>query len=107
MKNKSFWIYKGMIFTYDSSSNQMTKQFVKGKIIIKKISNIFYLITIKSKNYSYSNIFMSNNDQIVGSFFHNDYTTFYSTPDGKLKAKFYSLTTNSKTHFGNFKLFPN
>lgn len=107
MKNKSFWIYKGIIYTYDSSSNKITKQFVKGKIIIEKISNIFYIITVQSKNNSYSNIFMSNNEQIIGSFFSNDYTTFYITTKGKLKAKFYTLTSNSKTNFGEFKLFPN
>lgn len=105
MKNKSYWTYKGFIHTYDTLTKKFTKEFVKGKIIINKLSNIFYLISIETKNTYLSNIFMNSyNEQIVGSFVQNDTTIFYLTPDGKLRAKFYTLI-GSKTKFGEFKLY--
>ena len=48
---------------------------------------------------------MGNLDQLVGSFSPNDYTIFYTTPKGNLRAKFYKLESNTKTLFGDFKLF--
>lgn len=105
MKNISYWIYKGFIHTFDIKTQKIQKEFVKGKTIIKKLSDTFYLITVKSKNLEYSNIFMNlNNNQIVGSFSPNDYTLFYLTPDGKLRSKFYTIIDN-KTKFGDLKLY--
>ncbi len=46
---------------------------------------------------------MGNNEQIIGSFSPNDYTIFYTTPKGNLRAKFYTLK-DQKTKFGDFVL---
>ncbi len=105
MKTKTYWDYKGNINTYDTNKNKIYQEFVKGQVIIKRLSFNFYLITIKSKELTYSNIFMGNLDQLVGSFSPNDYTIFYTTPKGNLRAKFYKLESNTKTLFGDFKLF--
>ena len=107
MKSKTYWKYKGSINTYETDSNKIYQEFVKGEVIIKRLSYNFYLITIKSTDHTYSNIFMGNLDQLVGSFSPNDYTVFYTTPKGNLRAKFYKLESKTKTLFGDFKLFQN
>ncbi len=105
MKNKSFWICKGVLNTFDQSAKKISQEFVKGKISIRKLTNVFYLITIDLPKVSYTNIFMSNNDQIIGSFLPNDSTVFYITQKGYLRAKYYTIL-NNQTKFGEFKLFP-
>jgi hypothetical protein len=104
MKNKTVWTYKGNINTYEQSTNKISNEYVKGIVVIKKLSNNFYLIKVESKDLTYSNIFMGNNDQIIGSFSPNDYTIFYTTSKGKLRAKFYTLESDKKTKFGDFVL---
>ncbi len=103
MKNKTVWTYKGNINTYNQLSNKISKDRVKGIVVIKRLSYNFYLIKVESKDLTYSNIFMGNNDQIIGSFSPNDYTIFYTNQKGNLRAKFYTLIDN-KTKFGDFVL---
>lgn len=105
MKTKTIWNYKGNINTYDKNTNKIYQNFVKGIVIIKRLSYNFYLITVESKDLTYTNIFMGNSDQIIGSFSPNDYTIFYTTSKGNLRAKFYTLTSDNRTKFGEFKLF--
>jgi hypothetical protein len=104
MKNKTVWTYKGNINTYNQSTNKISKEYVKGIVVIKRLSYNFYIVKVESKDLTYSNIFMGNNDQIIGSFSPNDYTIFYTTSKGKLMAKFYTLESNNKTKFGDFVL---
>ncbi len=104
MKNKTVWNYKGNVNTYNQQTGKIIQESVKGIVVIKRLSFNFYLIKVESKDLTYSNIFMGNNDQIVGSFSPSDYTIFYTTPKGNLRAKFYTLESDKKTKFGDFVL---